>query len=116
MLFVAVFRLGELPLPYHGLQARCSPFSYFFLPRLVSQHREVVSYASLNKLCTGVLFIAFNVDRRILYTNGPPSDLDYADAVNFYKTFYEAPLAIKVCYRSYRNMEELALWISFTGD
>jgi len=43
----------------------------------------------------GVLFIAFNVDRRILYTNGTPSELDYADAVNFYKTFYEAPLAIK---------------------
>ncbi|KAF8316766.1 Shr3 amino acid permease chaperone [Clavulina sp. PMI_390] len=43
----------------------------------------------------GVLFIAFNVDRRILYTGSTPSELDYADAVSFYKTFYEAPLAIK---------------------
>lgn len=48
-------------------------------------------------LSSGVLFIAFNVDRRILYVSGKPSELDYADAVKFYTTFYEAPLAIKVC-------------------
>lgn len=45
----------------------------------------------------GVLFIAFNVDRKILYSGATPSEEDYADAVHFYKTFYEAPLAIKVC-------------------
>jgi len=56
------------------------------------RHGAVLSAASF---LLGVLFIAFNVDRRILYTNGAPTELDYADAVNFYKTFYEAPLAIK---------------------
>jgi len=43
----------------------------------------------------GVLFIAFNVDRRILYSGHQPSEEDYVDAFKFYTTFYEAPLAIK---------------------
>ena len=44
----------------------------------------------------GVLFISFNVDRRILYGGVRPSEEDYADAFKFYTTFFEAPLAIKV--------------------
>jgi len=43
----------------------------------------------------GVLFIAFNVDRRILYSGSVPTEEDYVDAFKFYTTFYEAPLAIK---------------------
>ena len=48
----------------------------------------------------GVLFIAFNVDRRILYSGSVPTEEDYVDAFKFYTTFYEAPLAIKVSSQS----------------
>jgi hypothetical protein len=71
--------------------------------------QDVAAYVDVTGRRAGVLFIAFNVDRRILYTNGTPNESDYADAVNFYKTFYEAPLAIKVCCCPHYSVERLAL-------
>lgn len=42
----------------------------------------------------GVLFICFNVDHRLLWGGVTASDV--ADSLQFYTTFYNAPLAIKV--------------------
>lgn len=88
-----------------------APFFRLLLSFLVSETvlRGVVVDVNVPEPCVGVLFIAFNVDRRILYTNGTPNESDYADAVNFYKTFYEAPLAIKVCCRPHYSVERPAL-------
>lgn len=43
---------------------------------------------------TGVLFICFNVDYRVLFL--PVTDETVADAFQFYTMFYNAPPAIKV--------------------
>jgi len=40
----------------------------------------------------GVLFIAFNVDRRILYSGSVPTEEDYVDAFKFYTTFLRSAL------------------------
>jgi len=57
----------------------------------------------------GVLFIAFNVDRRILYGGGIPTEEDYVDAFKFYTTFYEAPLAIKALIHAVMGVGVISL-------
>lgn len=46
-------------------------------------------------LLSGVLFISFNADYRVLYQ--PPTDASVDDAMHYYKTFYNAPKAVQVC-------------------
>jgi len=70
------------------------------------RHAAVLSAVSF---CLGVLFINFNVDRRILYGGGPPSEEDYADATKYYTAFYEAPLAIKALLHAVMGIGLLSL-------
>jgi hypothetical protein len=68
----------------------------FFLGEFFLGFHFVQSNRFNRRAYIGVLFISFNVDRRILYGGVRPSEEDYADAFKFYTTFFEAPLAIKV--------------------
>jgi len=70
------------------------------------RHAAVLSATSF---FLGVLFISFNVDRRILYGGVRPSEEDYADAFKFYTTFFEAPLAIKALLHAVMGIGLLAL-------
>jgi ER membrane protein SH3 len=45
-------------------------------------------------LLTGVLFISFNADYRVLYQ--PLTEKSVEDAMQYYKTFYNAPKAVLV--------------------
>ena len=43
---------------------------------------------------TGVLFVDFNVDRRLLFL--PLTEQTFAEAFQYYTTFYNAPMAVRV--------------------
>lgn len=65
--------------------------SFFLGERFVGEpHRQLNERPRVS----GVLFIAFNVDYRLLYL---PSTPDAAQAcIQFYTTFHNAPFAVKV--------------------
>ncbi|KAL0573818.1 Protein csh3 [Marasmius crinis-equi] len=66
------------------------------LPALWASGRRLFSLQfrfSLIQLLTGILFICFNVDFRLLW--GEVSSEDIKDGIQFYTTFYNSPPAIK---------------------
>lgn len=56
--------------------------------------KSISTFSNTALSSTGVLFICFNVDYRVLFL--PVTDETVADAFQFYTMFYNAPPAIKV--------------------
>ena len=88
----SIFEYCQVFLPsHHGLQASGSSRSRFLLSGWVTicfgTMLQVLSYS-------GVLFICFNVDQRVLWS-GTTEDV-VKDGFQFYTTFFNAPPAIKV--------------------
>ena len=74
---------------HYGVQGRCGALSSVLFPRQVL-HDRIHPLFTRN---TGVLFICFNVDHRLLYNLSEDAIMD---GFQFYTTFFNAPPAIKV--------------------
>lgn len=70
------------------------PLPAFSLVRKLQSFQRPPAFSNTALSFTGVLFICFNVDYRVLFL--PVTDETVADAFQFYTMFYNAPPAIKV--------------------
>lgn len=75
----------------HGFQAGCCTLLSFLLSRQV---KYLVFWKTFLLFVAGVLFICFNIDHRILYSE--LTEQVITDGFQFYTTFFNAPPAIKV--------------------